>query len=100
MIGNVRQNGSFVEIYDGNNRMIHCFGPSEQLAGFNSTCIVCKTISFFCLYDERGVSIAYVPVGTPNFDIVSVTSSEIRIRQEGSSMISVYGNDGRFVRTE
>ena len=54
MIGTVKPNGSFIQIYDENGHYKASISAKDGLVGYTSTTVTVKCGSFNEIYDENG----------------------------------------------
>lgn len=60
MIGTVKHNGQWLEIYDENGHCTASIPAMDGLAGYNSTTVSVKNGQWTELYDENGNNTGYV----------------------------------------
>ncbi len=60
MIGTVKHNGQWLEIYDENGHCTASIQAKDGLAGYNSTTVSVKNGQWTELYDENGNNTGYV----------------------------------------
>jgi hypothetical protein len=98
VIGSVKFDGNFIEIFDENGVQRGTIGVSsnQTLKGYSSSILVVMDGNFVHVHNEYGHSITHFAIQSP-MEFLAVVGDTIHFRDSGFTKI--YGSDGNYQRT-